>query len=75
MNWNILIANEASTGLYFSQVHNKNICLKKVKGNKELRRQMDRTKVKLGYIREMQREVAEIGALGGKWMGNVNGEI
>jgi hypothetical protein len=36
MSWNILIANEASTGLYYCQVHNRNLCLKKIKANEEL---------------------------------------
>ena len=30
MTWSILIANEASTGLYYSQIHNRNVCLKKL---------------------------------------------
>lgn len=50
MNWNILIANEASTGLYYSQTHNRNICLKKIKGNKELVKNLDKNKIKLAQL-------------------------
>lgn len=31
LEWNIMIANEASTGLYFSQIHNRTCLLKKAK--------------------------------------------
>jgi hypothetical protein len=51
MNWNILIANEASTGLYYSQIHNRNICLKKIKGNKEIKKYLDKNKMKLNFIK------------------------
>jgi len=57
MNWNILIANEASTGLYFSQLHNRNICLRKIKGNEEMKKQLDKNKMKLQHIQDTATEI------------------
>lgn len=75
MNWNILIANEASTGLYYSQLHNRNICLKKIKGNKDIRRQTDKNRLKLEHIHETAKEIKEISSLAGPWMTSVNREL
>lgn len=58
MNWNILIANEASTGLYYSQLHNRNICLRKIKGNKELKKQLEKNKLKLAHIKDTASELS-----------------
>ena len=60
MNWNILIANEASTGLYYSQLHNRNICLRKIKGNKELKKQLEKNKLKLSHIKDTAKDLNEI---------------
>lgn len=35
LEWTIMIANEASTGLYFAQLHNKNCALKKARALRE----------------------------------------
>lgn len=35
LEWTIMIANEASTGLYFAQLHNKNSALKKARALRE----------------------------------------
>lgn len=34
LEWNILIANEASTGLYYAQLHNKSSAIKKARAAK-----------------------------------------
>lgn len=49
---NIIIANEASTGLYYSQTHNRGICLRKIKENRELRKQVDENRMKLQYVKK-----------------------
>jgi hypothetical protein len=75
MNWNILIANEASTGLYFSQLHNRNICLRKIKGNKEIKKQLDKNNMKLQFVKDTVKEIREISQLTDKWASSVNLQI
>lgn len=72
MNWNILIANEASTGLYYSQLHNRNICLRKIKGNKDIKKHLDKNKMKLSHIKDTAEEIKEISQLTEKWSTSVN---
>ena len=57
MSWNILIANEASTGLYFSQTHNRSICLRKIKENNQLKKQLENHKMKLGHMAKTKNEL------------------
>ena len=47
LEWNIMIANEASTGLYFSQLHNKSCALKKARAVKENEGRLDKNQVVL----------------------------
>ena len=53
LNWNILIANEASTGLYYSQMHNRNICSRKIKSIDQLSEQLNHNKIKLSQIQQV----------------------
>jgi hypothetical protein len=72
ISWSLLIANEASTGLYFSQLHNRNICLRKIKNNKEIKKQLGKNTMKLRFVKDVAQEIREISQLTDQWASTVN---
>jgi hypothetical protein len=49
-----MIANEASTGLYFSQIHNRACLLKKAKVEKEIEERIAKNEI---ILEQMQKTV------------------
>ncbi len=52
LQWNIMIANQASTGLYYTQVHNKTSCLKQVKNIKESQQRQEKYSIVLDQMKK-----------------------
>ena len=72
LKWNIYIANEASTGLFYSQTHNRNVILRKIDANKGFAKRMEDLRILEGQVRKTVEEVREINSLSGKWVGNIS---
>ena len=57
MEWSIMIANEASTGLYYSQIHNKNTILKKIKEEKQTNSHLEKNDIVLDQMNKTLKEL------------------
>jgi hypothetical protein len=75
MTWSILIANEASTGLYYSQLHNHGACLKKANLEKEFEVNRERHGIVLEQMKKTDLELKEVGKLSDKWVASVSQEL
>lgn len=67
-----MIANEASTGLYYTQIHNKTAIFKKIKANKESHEKKDKLEIVLGQMRKTLKELQSIEKLNYQWTNNMN---
>jgi isocitrate/isopropylmalate dehydrogenase len=72
LEWNIMIANEASTGLYYTQIHNKTAILKKLKGKKESEEKQERFAIVLAQMRKTLKELQSMEKLNYQWTNNMN---
>lgn len=75
LEWNIMIANEASTGLYYTQIHNRTALAKKVKGKKECEERVERNEIVLGQMRKTLRELRDIEKLNYQWANGMNERV
>jgi hypothetical protein len=72
LEWNIMIANEASTGLYYTQIHNKTAIIKKLKGKKESEEKQERLAIVLAQMRKTLKELQSMEKLNYQWTNNMN---
>lgn len=75
LEWNIMIANEASTGLYYTQIHNRTALAKKIKGKKECEERVERNEIVLGQMRKTLRELKDIEKLNYQWANGMNERV
>jgi DNA polymerase III epsilon subunit-like protein len=62
-----MIANEASTGLYFAQLHNKTCALKKARASKDNAQRLHKHQIVLEQMQKTVKELKDIDSLNGKW--------
>lgn len=75
MEWNIMVANEASTGLYYSQAHNKSCILKKIKSNRQGSSRISKNKILLEQMLRTIKELNNIASLNSDWTFNMNMKV
>lgn len=75
MQWSILIANEASTGLYFTQTHNKNSVLRKFQTQKQAEKNIEKAKIVVEQMSKTRTELAQIIELNRRWMKNMDESV
>lgn len=62
-----MIANEASTGLYFTQLHNKSSALKKTRAAKEHQTRMNKNQIVIEQMEKTLKELKSIDNLNKEW--------
>ena len=67
LEWNIMIANEASTGLYFAQLHNKTCALKKARNSKDNEGKLQKNQIVLEQMQKTLKELKSIEKLNKEW--------
>jgi hypothetical protein len=75
LEWNIMIANEASTGLYYTQVHNKTAIAKKVRAKRDSEEKQERFGIVLGQMRKTLKELNSIEKLNYQWTNSMNERV
>jgi hypothetical protein len=75
LEWNIMIANEASTGLYYTQLHFKNALAKHLRARKEAQPKQERLPVVLQQMRKTLQELQGIEKLNYQWANSVSERV
>lgn len=75
LEWNIMIANEASTGLYFAQLHNKNCVQKKIKALKERSDKINKHEIVIDQMQRTIKELKSIDKLNKEWANDMNRKV
>ncbi len=75
LTWNILIANEASTGLYHCQTHNRNLALKKIASNKQHLGHQEQNVILRDQMKKTHEELSDVSQLSNNWVKNMNEKL
>lgn len=75
LEWNIMIANEASTGLYYTQIHNKTAIIKRIKTAKDSQDKQERLAIVLQQMRKTLKELQAIEQLNYQWTNSINQKV
>ena len=70
-----MIANEASTGLYFSQIHNRACLLKKAKVEKEIEERIAKNEIILEQMQKTVKQLRTIARLNKDWANNMSVKV
>ena len=75
LEWNIMIANEASTGLYYAQLHNKSCALKKIRALKDREDKISKHEIVLEQMHRTIKELKSIDRLNKEWANDMNRKV
>lgn len=75
LEWNILIANEASTGLYYSQLHSKSSAIKKARASKEAEDRLKKNQIVLEQMHKTVKELKNIDKLNREWTNDMSRKV
>ena len=75
LEWNIMIANEASTGLYYAQLHNKSCALKKARAEKENLGQLEKNQIVYEQMLKTIKELKSIEKLNKEWTNEMTRKV
>jgi hypothetical protein len=75
LEWNIMIANEASTGLYYTQIHNKTALGKHIRGRRESQDKQERLAIVLQQMRKTLKELQAIEKLNYQWTNTMSERV
>lgn len=70
-----MIANEASTGLYFTQAHHKTALLKHLRARRDSQEKQERLSLTLTQMRKTLRELQAIEKLNYQWTNSMNERV
>lgn len=75
LEWNIMIANEASTGLYYTQLHFKNALGRYIRVRRETQGRQEKMQVVLGQMRKTLQELKGIEKLNYQWANSMSERV